>query len=92
MSIESVVRKRETRKIKGNPPTIYVYDKCIRGKHRGQLIKKPLRPNILTDVLELRKQNKTRDEIHSFGCEKYFFIDDNPWEDRYLKYIEENKL
>jgi hypothetical protein len=88
----SVQSKREMRRLKGNPAIIYVDDICIQGRCKGKLIKKPLRPFILEDVLKFKKQNISRQEIHKFGCTKYHFRDNNPWEDRYFKYIEENRL
>ncbi len=88
MSIKS---KRKSREKKG-PATTYVDDKIIQGDDRGDYRKKPVRENVLKDVLELREQGKTKAEIHDFGCGKYFFRDDNPWEDRYFTYIEEKGL
>jgi hypothetical protein len=91
MSIESVESKKENRakkgRILGN-----VDDKAIQGINEEENIEKPIRENVLNDVLQLREQRKIRDEIHAFGCGKYSFRDNNPWEDRYLKYIEENRL
>jgi hypothetical protein len=88
----SVQSKREIRKRKGNPAIIYVEDICTQGRCKGQLIIKPIRPFVLEDVLNLKKQNISRQEIHEFGCKKYHFRDNNPWENRYFRYIEENRL
>ena len=88
----SIQNKRKMRRIKGNPAIIYVDEICIQGRCRGKLIKKPIRFFVLEDVLKLKKQNISRQEIHTFGCEKYHFRDSNPWENRYFKYIEENGL
>lgn len=84
--------KRKRRKEKGDPPERYIKDKSTHGKRKGEDIKKPVRPNVLMDVLELRNRGKTKKEIHDFGCNKYFFRDNNPWGDRYFKHIEENDL
>jgi len=90
MSIESVERKKIVRAIKGKV-IAYVYDEIIQGDNRGNERKKPIHENVLNDVLQLRQQRKTPDEIHVFGHEKYSFREDNPWENRYFKYIEENR-
>jgi len=84
--------KSKSRAKKGNPPTRYVKDSCNRGKNKGRLIRKPVRPNVLLEVIKLRNQGRTKSEIHYIGCREYHFRDNNPWENRYFKYIEENSL
>lgn len=88
--IVSVETKRKIREKKGNPPIKYIEDECKQGKNTGELIMKPIRQNILDDVLNLIDRGKTKEEIHIFGCEKYHFRDSTPWEDRYFNYIKEN--
>lgn len=91
MSIDSAENKRISRARKGGPLD-YVPDKIIQGENTGNFRDKVVRENVLKDVLELRIQGKTKEQIHAFGCEKYHFVDRNPWEDRYFKYIEEKGL
>jgi len=91
MSMESVESKRVSRKKKGEV-IVKKETEIIQGDHTGEFRDKPVRENVLNDVLKLKNQGKTKDEIHAFGCGKYSFRDDNPWEDRYFEYIEENGL
>jgi len=91
MSIESAESKRKSREKKGK-----IVDtgesEIIQGDNIGYFREKPIRENVLNDVIKLKNKGKTKEEIHEFGCGKYSFRDDNPWEERYLEYIEENGL
>ncbi len=79
MSRDSVENKKISRARKGEPLG-YVPDEIIQGVREGEDREKVVRENVLNDVLELRKQGRSIEEIHAFGCEKYHFRDDNPWE------------
>ena len=91
MSSDSVESKRKSREKKGRiiePRGAEI----IQGPNEGGFRDKPIRENVLNDVIGLKHQGRTKEEIHAFGCEKYSFRDNNHWEERYLEYIEENRL
>lgn len=83
--------KKQRRKQKGRIVG-YVLFENIQGKNKGKLTKKSIREHVLNDIIRLKNQKCPDKEIHEFLHKEYGFIDNNPIEKRYSKYIKENNL
>jgi cytochrome c-type biogenesis protein CcmH/NrfF len=77
---------KKRRKLRGKLICRVQCEKVI-GKDKGKKISHSIRKNVLEDVRKLKDEGDSPKVIHEKLYEKYHFMDINPFEERYLKYL-----